>query len=84
VNTLDTVGLIAVIIALVLVRSLTWRAMRPGKLLAMPAILGALGLALVAQTVARSAAGGGRARSTSRSWWASSLSPSWPAGRWVG
>ncbi len=59
--------------------------MRPGKLLTMPAILGALGLALVAQTVG--SLGGGLAaerHSTSRSWWASSLSPSWPAGRWVG
>lgn len=51
-NTLDTVGLIAVIIALVLVRSLTWRAVRPGKLFVLPAILGLAGLVFIGQTVA--------------------------------
>lgn len=51
-TTLDTVALIAVIIVLVLARSLTWRAVRPGKLLLMPAILGIVGLGLVGQTVA--------------------------------
>ncbi len=51
-TTLDTIALIAVIIVLVLVRSLTWRAVRPGKLFVLPAVLGIVGLGLIGQTAA--------------------------------
>ncbi len=62
-TTLDTVALIALIIVLVLARSLTWRSVRPGKLYLLPAILGVVGLGLVGQTVA-SLGGGWRPSTT--------------------
>ncbi len=51
-TTLDTIVVIALIVAVVLIRSITWREVKLSKLTRMPIVLGLVGVVLLAQVIA--------------------------------